>query len=273
MILSNSEGGGQKMRPSHRADVDVVACGPFRLADHPMHELVEIIHRENNRSLGPLLALALHIGGLTLHKQEAFVQAFNEADLAYADGVGAVALARVSGARRIGRAPTTDLGWSVLERLGRGKPGRLRVALLGGPPGLAERAGEALEERAGVEVVAAIDGYREDWVQELTHLRESKPDVLFVGLGMPREAHWVVENREALPPCLVMTCGGWFGFLAGEEARAPRAVQRAGLEWTWRLAQQPRRLSGRYLGGLLVLARLMLRAVGARIRRREAVAA
>lgn len=230
-----------------------------------MDELVDVLCREAIKTRRPLIALALHVGGLRLHNQPAFVRAFNSADVGYADGIGAVALARAGGARRIGRAPTTDLGWKVLHRWALASSEPVRVALIGGPPGLAARAAQALVGGVGVQVVLAVDGYREDWDEQLELLRKARPHVLFVGMGMPREAHWVADHRDSLPPCLVMTCGGWFGFLAGEERRAPRIVQRAGLEWTWRLAQQPRRLVSRYAGGLFALVPLIARALCSRL--------
>jgi N-acetylglucosaminyldiphosphoundecaprenol N-acetyl-beta-D-mannosaminyltransferase len=60
---------------------------------------------------------------------------------------------------------------------------------------------------------------------------------------------WVKEWSQHLPPKLVLTCGGWFGFLAGEERRAGRALKRSGLEWVARLSQSPRKLGPRYIHG------------------------
>lgn len=114
--------------------------------------------------------------------------------------------------------------------------------------------------------VYTSDGFRSDWTPVLEELKGARPDVVFVGMGMPREAQWVSAHVDSLAPGLVMTCGGWFGFLAGEESRAPAIVQRHGIEWVWRLVQSPRLLS-RYTRGTLTTARLFLTALLASPRR------
>ena len=81
-----------------------------------------------------------------------------------------------------------------------------------------------------------------------------------IGLGAPREMVWCQRHRDELPTGLVLTCGGWFGHIVGDERRAPRMLRRSGLEWIARVAQAPKRLGPRYARGagataLLALAR------------------
>jgi N-acetylglucosaminyldiphosphoundecaprenol N-acetyl-beta-D-mannosaminyltransferase len=77
---------------------------------------------------------------------------------------------------------------------------------------------------------------------------------------------WVEEHAQDLPPCLVMTCGGWFGFITQDEKRAPQWVCDAGLEWTYRLAQNPRRLGKRYAKGAFSTAAIAIEILRARSR-------
>lgn len=203
------------------------------------------------------LVFALHVGGLLHLDSTQYREALSEADLVYADGAAVVALARAGGARHIERAPTTDIGIPALERLGERLGRRPRVAVVGGHDGLAAAAGEVLERAAGVEVVYSHHGYFEIPEQILDDLQRCRPDALVLGLGMPKEALWAHTHREQLPPTVVLTCGGWFGFLTGQERRAPELLQRLGLEWTFRLAQDCRRLSGRYARGLFVSVRML----------------
>jgi N-acetylglucosaminyldiphosphoundecaprenol N-acetyl-beta-D-mannosaminyltransferase len=194
-------------------------------------------------------AFALHVGGL-LHLNDAdYVSAFNAADCRYADGVASVLLARLAGARRVERAPTTDLAPALLATDSTGQP--LRVALIGGPAGLADRAAVAITTKFAARVVYATHGFHDSWEAPLDDLRASTPQLLLVGMGMPREAKWVAEHADALPPCLILTCGGWFGFVTGAERRAPAWMQKAGLEWVARLYQSPGRLFERYARGAL----------------------
>jgi N-acetylglucosaminyldiphosphoundecaprenol N-acetyl-beta-D-mannosaminyltransferase len=244
----------------HEVLLPTVSVSGFALADVSREALVQGLVDGWQRSSRAVTCFALHVGGLRMHADETFVKTMNSSAVTYADGVSAVMLARLEGAVAIERAPTTDLGWALVaelsERLGR----RAKVALIGGRPGLALQAAAAIAQAASADVVYTSNGYQRDWSRTLAHLRRSKPDLIFVGLGMPLEAEWVIRHESELPASLVVTCGGWFGFLAGEETRAPVAMQRMGLEWTWRFAQSPRRLASRYVHGSWVLLRLMAQA-------------
>lgn len=231
-----------------------VQVGPFHVCDRTQEAVVEAIvaGARNARMLTRAwITYALHVGGLNSRRDPAFVHAMSRADLVYADGMSVVMLARLAGATNMERSGTTDIGWGVLRRLTEelGRPAR--VALVGGPDGLTHRAGEVLAAEAGVEVVLTEHGFHDDWAPVLTLLALSRCDVLLVGLGAPLEMTWVEEHRDRLPPCLVMTCGGWFGFITEEEKRAPAWVCRSGLEWTYRLAQSPHRMWRRYATGAL----------------------
>lgn len=244
-----------------------VPVGPFAVADASRQQVVDHLVAAYRSGEGHV-AFALHVGGLLSRSSAPYVRAMASADLVYADGVSIVGLARRAGAVDVERAATTDIAPELLERLAREEGAPPRVALVGGPEGLAARAGERLAETCGVDVVLAEHGYHDDWNPVLAELLEAQPDVVVVGLGAPREMLWVQEHRAALQGRLVLTCGGWFGFVAGEEARAPQLVQRLHGEWVWRWAQSPRRLARRYVLGALVVARLSL---AARRRRAEVV--
>ena len=196
-------------------------------------------------------SFACHVGGLNLRSDREFVSAMQGADLAYADGVSVIALMKLAGANSVERHPTTDLGWETFvalhERLGR----PVRVALLGGPEGLAERAGAVMNAEDHVDVVLTEHGYHNDWSPVLDRLSSVEYDVLVVGLGMPAEALWTARHVDKLPNVLVLTCGGWFGYIVGEEKRAPEWMRKSGLEWVARIAQSPGRLWKRYASGAL----------------------
>jgi len=206
------------------------------------------------------LAFALHVGGLNARNDRDFVRVMREGDIVYADGGSVVWLARLAGALHVERAPTTDIGWDLLRGFAQ-RVGRLpRVALIGGPSGLAGRAGVVLETAGVAEVVLVEHGFHDDWTQPLSRLHDAHPDITVVGLGAPREMMWTEQHREVLPPGLVLTCGGWFGHLVGDERRAPRLLRRSGLEWIARVAQSPTRLGPRYARGIWVTAGLAIRA-------------
>lgn len=229
-----------------------IAVGPFSVVDAPPEEVVqravELFLAERHRSV---LVYALHVGGLNSRADAAFVDAMSRADLVYADGGSVVSLAKLAGASQIARAPTTDMGWDLLRATSEGLGRPVRVALVGGPAGLAERAATELERPGDVAVVATVHGYQHDWTSVLRGLRALDPDVTVVGLGAPQEMKWCEQHRAELPSGVVLTCGGWFGHIVGDERRAPKLLRRSGVEWIARLVQQPGRLLPRYARGVL----------------------
>jgi N-acetylglucosaminyldiphosphoundecaprenol N-acetyl-beta-D-mannosaminyltransferase len=249
------------------AQAPEVEVGPFWVSDSSKGDLVdrmvELCLPERTR---PAFAFALHVGGLNARHDPDFVRVMRRGDLVYADGGSVVWLGRLAGALHLERAPTTDVGWDVLRAFAE-RVGRLpRVALVGGPPELAARAGDVLETAGVAEVVLVENGYHDDWAAPLARLREADPDITVVGLGAPREMLWCDQHRDRLAPGLVLTCGGWFGHLVGDERRAPRLLRRSGLEWIARVAQAPTRLGPRYARGIGVTARLAVRTVQRRRR-------
>lgn len=110
-------------------------------------------------------------------------------------------------------------------------------------------------------IAGAHHGYftaaeEEDLVAEIASLR---PDLLFVALPSPRKEYWLAANLERLSTRFAMGVGGSFDVLAGRTRRAPLWMQRLGLEWVYRFAQEPRRMWRRYLGGNARFTLLVLR--------------
>lgn len=245
----------------HPRDHPQVSFGPFTVADLSRKTLVDTVVRGAFAVAGrsAYVAFALHVGGFNAREDAGYIAALDRADVVYADGVSVVLVARAAGAGSIERAGTTDIGWDILTTtaVALGRPAR--VALIGGPPGLAERAGRTLAA-TGSQVVATAHGYHEDWSAVLQATRAAAPDIVLVGLGAPGEMTWVVDHMSDLPPALILTCGGWVGFLAGNEQRAPRWLQIAHGEWLYRVAQAPTRLLPRYVSGATATGRLWLAA-------------
>ena len=78
-------------------------------------------------------------------------------------------------------------------------------------------------------------------------IRESGANLIWVGLGCPKQEHWIAANKDRLPPGVYFGIGAAFAFHAGEVRQAPPLVQKLGMEWAYRLAMEPRRLFKRYL--------------------------
>jgi len=129
--------------------------------------------------------------------------------------------------------------------------GGWRVFQLGGAPGVAEKAAEALRQRwPGVEI-GVRHGYfdldnPDDAAAVVETIKDWRPDVLFVGMGMPRQERWVARYRTALPACVIFTVGAAFDYEAGVTPTPPRWSGRLGVEWLFRFAAEPSRLFRRY---------------------------
>lgn len=166
-------------------------------------------------------------------------RAIQDADLIVADGIGIVWAARRFDMSLPGRVPGVELAEEVLRR---GGPG-LRVFLLGGRPGVAERAAEVATDRFGTHVVGVHHGYFErtaDVPQIIDMIRTASPDLLLAGLG-PGQERFLAEHLSALGVPVSIGVGGTLDVLAGTARRTPAWTRRLGVEWAWRVGLDPKR--------------------------------
>ena len=175
---------------------------------------------------------------LRCREDAAYAAAVNGAKLVLADGVGDLCAARILGTPLPGRVAGADLVPRLLARLAeRGGS----VFLYGARPGVAERAGESLQSACpGLRIAGTENGYISDETALLEALEREKPDLLLLGLGAPRQELWMAENRQRTPAVMIGV-GGLLDVFAGDSPRAPKAWQRLGLEWLYRLLREPRR--------------------------------
>lgn len=168
-------------------------------------------------------------------------------DLILADGMSVVWTFRLARAPLPERVTGCDLMTRLLEEAGRR---RLRVYFLGARREVvAELAASSQARYPGLVVAGARDGYfREtDHAAIADEIRASRPDLLFIGMPSPFKETWCERWRDQLDVPVIMGVGGSFDVLAGYVRRAPRWMQRAGLEWAWRLLMEPRKMWRRYL--------------------------
>lgn len=172
-----------------------------------------------------------------------------KADQIHADGMPMVRLSGYFARDELTeRVATTDLVHAV-SRLAQ-KAG-LRYYFLGATPET-NRGAVANMRRLYPDLIfaGARDGYFkiEDEARVAEEIVRAKPDILWIGLGVPKEQQFVERNLERLRGVgVIKTSGGLFDFLSGKNSRAPKWMQNAGLEWAYRSMLEPRRLLGRYL--------------------------
>ena len=175
---------------------------------------------------------------------------FRSANSISADGQPMVALSRILSRHPFPeRVATTDLFpevASLAEKAG------LSFYMLGATERVNRKAVEVTRRAfPGLRIVGRRDGYfaREDEPRICAEIAATRPDILWVSLGVPLEQEFCVRNLDALRGVgIVKTAGGLFDFVSGEKRRAPYWMQRAGFEWLFRLCCEPRRLFLRYAG-------------------------
>jgi N-acetylglucosaminyldiphosphoundecaprenol N-acetyl-beta-D-mannosaminyltransferase len=207
------------------------------------------------------------------HRDPSFVRVLNQAAVSVPDGMPLLWVSRLVGQRLPERITGTDLllGSAALAAC-RG----YSIFLLGAAPGVAAEAGAVLQARyPGLRIAGAYsppecgDFTPEENAQIVAQIRAARPDMLFVALGTPKQEKWIHANLQELGVPVCVGVGGVFNFITGRIPRAPEPLQKAGLEWLFRLALEPRRLWRRYL---IDDTRALARAVAYAARRRAPAA-
>jgi N-acetylglucosaminyldiphosphoundecaprenol N-acetyl-beta-D-mannosaminyltransferase len=195
-------------------------------------------------------------------RDDRFRALINSADLAVADGMPLVWLSRLRGeplAERVAGVELVEDSCALAAQTGHG------VFLLGAGPGIAATAAERLKERhPGLRIVGTYSPpmgplRRKESERLVRMIRDAAPGFLFVALGAPRQDIWIQDHLQELNVPVSMGVGCVFDLLAGVSTRAPRWMQSAGLEWSYRLLREPRRLWRRYiLNDLPMFGRLLI---------------
>lgn len=242
--------------------------GGVRFDNVTMGEAVDAIVRMALKSEKPCLVCTANLDHLAVMQNDSdFRTIYREADFVVADGMPLVWLSRIAGTPLKERVAGSDLFWEV----GRAsdKTG-VRLFLLGGQPMAAEKAAAKLYQRFPNAQVAGtycppfgtLDDPAED-ARICRMIDEAQPDILLVGLGSPKQEKWIAAHKGVLNVPVSIGVGASFDMAAGMVRRAPMWIQHLGLEWLFRLVQEPRRLWSRYMGRdlqyLVRLAALTLR--------------
>lgn len=228
-----------------------VALFGFEIDALTMAEAISEFRRLISRKL-PSLAFNVNVDiCMKILRDKELLSVFRDADVVLVDGTPMVWATRFLGRPLPGRVSGSDFlpaFCRVAAEVG------YRVFLLGGGPGIGERAKSRLEAmNPGLRIVGTysppygfdLDADENARIVERVH--QSAPDVLFAAFGAPKQEKWLFQFRDILGVPVSMGVGSSLDYLAGRLQRAPIWMQRWGMEWTYRLAQEPRRLWQRYL--------------------------
>lgn len=227
--------------------IETISCTRAEMATLLLHDCLEA--RQNSDLWLPKLVFSSNGQGIALAgKSPTFMRIMSDADVVHADGMHVVFSSKMTNAPLPERIPTTDF-FHDAARIA--EPHGLRFFMLGATEKQNAAAVEAIKVRyPRLNIVGRHHGYfteNEDAVV-CKKIRESKADVVWVALGKPRQEEWCYRNRKHLRGVgWLKTCGGLFAFLAHDVPRAPNWMQKSGLEWLYRLLNDPKRLTWRYL--------------------------
>jgi N-acetylglucosaminyldiphosphoundecaprenol N-acetyl-beta-D-mannosaminyltransferase len=183
-------------------------------------------------------------------RDERLRQIVNAGGMTTPDGMPLVWLSRLAGHRYVSRVYGPDL---MLAEMAASQARAHRHFFYGGQEGVADRLAASMRRRfPGVSIVGTLTppmGTAEELCNARTAaaINAAQPDIVWVGLTAPKQERWMACMRPQLEASVLIGVGAAFDFHTGRVAQAPRWMQRAGLEWLFRLLHEPRRLWRRYL--------------------------
>jgi N-acetylglucosaminyldiphosphoundecaprenol N-acetyl-beta-D-mannosaminyltransferase len=208
-----------------------------------------VLNYQRHAASKPLPVLVFSLNGQAISlagSDPGFRAAMQSADLVHADGQSVVTLSGWFSSNPVAqRSATTDM----VHDIPRYVPATMRHFFLGGTQEIVAQAAQIYQRtHANVVVCGYHDGYFEAAEEPavISKINAAKPDILWVGLGKPKEQMFCVRHKDKLQLPVVISCGGCFNFLTGHYRRAPQWMQRSGLEWLHRMASSPGKLFWRY---------------------------
>lgn len=170
-----------------------------------------------------------------------FMNILNSSDYNIPDGNGIILASRLLKTPISERICGIELAEELLYTAS--KQG-LNVFLFGGKAGVADLAAAKLcAKYRGLKICGTLNGYTSDNDRILEKIKKSRPDILYVCLGSPKQEKWIYENADNLPHVrLFMGLGGSLDVWSGNTKRAPRYLRKKGFEWLWRMTLSPKKL-------------------------------
>lgn len=259
---------------THNPDRNCVSSLGIPVDDLTLEDAVNgVIRLARTRDGKPRLVSTLNVDflvnslgtGLSRAKHPELLEVLRNSDMVTADGFPILWLSRIVGKPLKQRVCGSDLVPALAQRA---SEQQLSIFMLGGAEGIARQAADILQaENPGLTIAGtaapfvqiAGPGLAKCIAEEealVAQINASGADILLLGLGNPKQELWFNRNRNRLTVPVSIGVGGTFEFITGGIRRAPRWVQRANLEWVYRIAQDPARLWRRYARGIFKLAAL-----------------
>lgn len=200
-------------------------------------------------------------------KNDKLKDILNRGDIVIPDGIGLIYASKIKKKGLTERVTGCDVSLDILDIA---NTEGYSLFLLGGNPGVSEEASEKIKKNyPNIKLVGTHDGYFKgthtgnsgdsEELAVIDQIIKSKADILFVGLGAPKQELWIDENKDKLNCRIIIGNGGTIDILAERVNRAPEIYQRLGLEWLYRLSKDPRRIKRQLVIPVFILTILFSR--------------
>ncbi len=235
--------------PNQTDRVNILGAGVLCISYNILLEKIQELIKTKTSSSIIITANVDHL--YKIKKDILFKNIYDATDIIVADGVPLIWASKLLGRPIPERINGTDL----MDRLcGLSEKYGYSVFLLGGHGGTANHCAEVLMQKypkmKRIKALSPSDYFTFPSIESdsiIESIIEAKPDILFVGLGAPKQEKWLYRYKDVIKVPICIGVGVSFSFISGELSRAPYFFQKFGLEWLWRLFQEPRRLLGRYV--------------------------
>ncbi|MCM3729101.1 WecB/TagA/CpsF family glycosyltransferase [Neobacillus cucumis] len=210
-------------------------------------ELLPILHdRLVNKEKTKVFFLNAHCYNIA-QKDEKYRANLNKADFVLNDGIGVDIGAKIFNFKFKENLNGTDLTPKILEVCAELS---LRVFLLGGKPGVAEKASENMRKKIPfLNIVGTLDGYFKESTDVVSIINKTNPDVIICALGVPYQENWISDNFNKINGTMFLAVGAFLDFASNNITRAPKVFRKLKSEWIYRLLLEPKRMWKRYLIG------------------------
>jgi len=172
-----------------------------------------------------------------------FLDVIKNSDLVIPDGIGIIVASKILGNKLPERIPGIDLSYKILEI---SNQKGYKIVLIGGKEGVAENAKKSLKKIfPDLNIVLTYNGYfgKDEENKIVKEIQKLEPDILLVGMGSEKQEIWIWDNKEKFKNISIcIGVGGTLDIWAGKKKRAPKFIQKIGLEWLYRMAIEPKRI-------------------------------
>ena len=250
---------------------DARAHGRFRLMGVQVDTLTisdlnKIVRNEINKARSTVIAHHNAHSIYLYHRNEEMRALYEEAEYAHIDGISLVLAGKLSGLPVRPKHRVTYVDW-IDPLLAEANDSGWRIFYLGGQPGVIREGVTSVRSRYPDLAMSGHHGYfdanpeSEENQKVLEQISSFTPDILMVGMGMPRQEKWIAENIDSINAKVILPSGACLDYVAGAVPTPPRWMGPVGLEWLYRFFQEPRRLWFRHFVEPLMLLPHLLKDV------------